>query len=96
MTGTEANQGPASPRMLKHDLEALDLVAKNSLILSTFMEVSPGGRMHPGREHRAEKSVFFDVKQKNCLVLRDIPQYVRGAKRVTTSLTLARNSLGSP
>jgi hypothetical protein len=55
MTGTEANQVPASPRMLKHDLEALDLVAKNPLIISTFMGISPGGRMNPGREHRAEK-----------------------------------------
>jgi hypothetical protein len=58
MTGTEANWVPASPRMLKHDLEALDLVAKNPLIISTFMGISPGGRMHPGREHRAEKPVL--------------------------------------
>jgi hypothetical protein len=24
--------------------------------MSIFMGISPGGRMHPGREHRAEKS----------------------------------------
>ncbi len=58
MTGTEANRVPAGSRMLKHDLEALDLVAKNPLIISTFMGISAGGRMIPGREQRAEKSVL--------------------------------------
>ena len=58
MTGTEANRVPAGSWMLKYDLEALDLVAKNPLIISTFMDVSPGGRMHPGRAHRAEKSGY--------------------------------------
>jgi hypothetical protein len=47
--------------MLKHGLEAWDLVAKNPFFISTFMGISPGVRMHPGREHRAEKSAVFDT-----------------------------------
>jgi hypothetical protein len=42
--------------MFKHDLEALDPVAKNPLIISTFIGIPPGGRMNLGREYRAEKS----------------------------------------
>ncbi len=45
--------------MLKHDLEALDLAAKNPLIISTFMGISPGGRMISGCEQRAEKSEYL-------------------------------------
>ena len=56
-TGVEVNRVPARSWMLKHGLEAWDLVAKNPFFISTFMGISPGVRMHPGREHRAEKSV---------------------------------------
>jgi hypothetical protein len=31
-------------------------VAKSLYVTSTFMGLSPGGRMHPGRDHEAEKS----------------------------------------
>ena len=62
MTRREAKRVPAGSRILKHELEAGDLLAKNPLFISTFMGISPGGRMNPGREHRAEKSgVFFDA-----------------------------------
>jgi hypothetical protein len=44
--------------MLKHGLEALGLVDKNSVVISAFMGISPGCRMNPGREHRAEKSAI--------------------------------------
>jgi hypothetical protein len=52
-------QVPASSSMLKDGLQALDLVAKNPLVVSTFMGISPGGRMNPGYEDRAEKSGAF-------------------------------------
>jgi hypothetical protein len=28
----------------------------HNFVCQTFMTLSPGGRMHPGREHEAEKS----------------------------------------
>jgi hypothetical protein len=34
----------------------LDLVAKSLYVTSTFMRLSPGGCMNPGRDHEAEKS----------------------------------------
>ena len=37
-------------------LGSVRLAAKNPLVISTFMWISPGVRMNPGREHRAEKS----------------------------------------
>jgi hypothetical protein len=40
----------------QHDLEAVDLVAKSLYVTSTFMRLSPGGCMNPGRDHEAEKS----------------------------------------
>jgi hypothetical protein len=40
----------------KDDLEALDLVTKSLYVTSTFMRLSPGGHMSPGRNHKAEKS----------------------------------------
>ena len=43
----------------KYDLEALDLVAKSLYVTSTFMGLSPGDRMTPGRKHKAEKSVYL-------------------------------------
>ena len=46
----------------QHDLEALDLVAKSLYVISTFMGLSPGGRMNPGRDHEAEKSVNVFLK----------------------------------
>jgi hypothetical protein len=52
-------QVPASSRMLKDGLQALALVAKNPLVVSTFMGISPGGLMNPGYEDRAEKSELF-------------------------------------
>src|SRR5215211_1115150 len=51
MPGMEVSRVPASSRMLKHGLEGLGLVAKNPLVISAFMSISPGGRMNPGREH---------------------------------------------
>jgi hypothetical protein len=43
----------------QHGLEALDLVAKSLYVTRTFMGLSPGGCMNPGRDHEAEKSVYF-------------------------------------
>ena len=42
-----------------HDLEALDLVAKSLSVTSTFMRLSPGARINPGRDHEAEKSDVY-------------------------------------
>jgi hypothetical protein len=35
------------------------LVAKSLYVTSAFMGLSPGGRMNPGRDHKAEKSVHL-------------------------------------
>ena len=45
----------------QHDLEALDLVAKSLYVTSTFMRLSPEGRIHPSRDHEAEKSVAHET-----------------------------------
>jgi hypothetical protein len=37
----------------------LDLVAKSLYVTSTFMTLSPGGRMNPGRDHETEKSAYY-------------------------------------
>jgi hypothetical protein len=50
--------GPEGSRTLKPDLELLGRMAIIPLILRTFMGLSPGGRMNPGRGHGAEKSDF--------------------------------------
>jgi hypothetical protein len=42
-------------------LRRLDLSVKNPLIISAFMGISPGGRMIPGREQRAEKSAILQL-----------------------------------
>jgi hypothetical protein len=52
----EVNRVTAGSLMFKHGLEALDLIAKNPLVISAFMGISPGGRMNPGRKPRTEKS----------------------------------------
>jgi galactose mutarotase-like enzyme len=76
MTGMEVNRVPASSRMLKHGLEARDLVGKNPLFISTFMGISPGSRMQLGREHRAEKSVMKEQLGYAGLCVGEIPQNI--------------------
>jgi hypothetical protein len=60
MPGHRWERGKSGSRKFQapqHAQEALDLAAKSLSVTSTFMTLSPGGRMNPGRDHEAEKSV---------------------------------------
>ena len=55
-----ANWGPGGSRTLKPDLELLDPMAIILSIPRTFMGLSLGGAVNPGRDHGVEKSVFIN------------------------------------
>jgi hypothetical protein len=70
MPGQRWERGkPGSRRVqaTQHDLEALDLMAKSLYVTSTFMRLLPGGLMHPGRDHEAEKSTFYSISTAKAL-----------------------------
>jgi hypothetical protein len=54
------NWAPGSSRTLKPDLELLDPMAIILSIPRTFMGLSLGGAVNPGRDHGVEKSVFIN------------------------------------
>jgi hypothetical protein len=51
-------------------------VAKNPLIISTFIGISPGGRMNLGREHRAEKPGSFMLSAAPTKSLTAFPLFI--------------------
>jgi hypothetical protein len=72
MPGHPWERGKPGPRRFQapqHDLEVLDLVANSLSVTSTFMKLSPGGRINPGRDHEAEKAVKFGLRGGNTIRL---------------------------
>ena len=59
MAGRGGNWGPGGSRTLKPDLELLEPMSIILLIRRTFMSLPPEGRINPGRDHGAEKSVLI-------------------------------------